>query len=199
MPSPRRSKLLASALVVGALGSVVALGVFGLFSATTQNSGNEISSGTVALSDNDAGSAEFNITAAKPGDTWTRCIKVSYNGSLPADLHIYTVGGAGPLAPYLSLKLSQGTQSEATFPSCTGFTPDATNGTGTLFEGPAFGAIGNTYETGAPVVPFGQTVWNPGNSLVFKSTLTLSAAAPDLAQGSTTGVFTIFAEARNNS
>jgi hypothetical protein len=192
-----RNKLLTSALVVAVLGSVTALGVFGLFSATTQNSGNEISSGTVTLTDNDAGSAEFNITGAKPGDSWTRCIKINYNGSLPSVVHIYTVGGAGPLAPYLTLKLSQGTQTEPTFPSCTGFVADATNGSGTLFEGPAFGAIGNSYETGAPVVPFGQTVWNSGSSLVFKSTLTLSPGAPDLAQGNTTGVFTIFAEARN--
>ena len=78
----KSQKALASVLVVGLLGGVVALGVFGLFSATTQNSGNEISAGTIAISDNDAGSAMFNITNAKPGDTWTRCIKVSYNGSL---------------------------------------------------------------------------------------------------------------------
>jgi hypothetical protein len=194
-----RNKVLASVLAVAALGSVVALGVFGLFSATTQNAGNEISSGTVALSDNDAGSAQFNITAAKPGDTWTRCIKVTYNGSLPADVRIYTVGGAGPLAPYLHLKLSQGTQAESTFPSCTGFVPDATNGSGTLFEGAAFGSIGNSWETGAPVMPFGQTVWNPSDSLVFKSILSLNSDAPDLAQGNTSGVFTIYAEARNDS
>jgi hypothetical protein len=193
-----RNKLLASALGVALLGSVVALGVFGLFSATTQNSGNEISSGTVALSDNDAGSAQFNITGAKPGDSWTRCIKVTYNGSLPSDVKIYTVGGTGSLAPYLHLTLSQGTQVEPTFPSCTGFTPDATNGNGTLFEGPAFGAIGTSYETGTTVNPFGQTVWNTGNSVVFKSIIALDPAAPDVAQGSTTGVFTIFAEARND-
>lgn len=195
----KSQKVLLSTVVVGVLGSAVALGVFGLFSATTQNAGNEISSGTVALSDNDAGSAQFNITGAKPGDSWTRCIKVSYNGSLPADVRIYELGGGGPLSPYLTLKLEQGTQSEATFPSCTGFTPDATNGTGTLYEGPGFGSIGSSYETGAPVVPFGQAVWNSGDSLVFRSTLTLSPTAPDGAQGNTTGVFTIVAEARNDS
>jgi hypothetical protein len=193
-----KHKILTSALVVAVLGSVVAIGVFGMFSATTQNSGNEISSGTVALSDNDAGSAEFNVTGAKPGESWTRCIKVSYNGSLPADVHIYSTGGAGSLAPYLALKLSQGTQSEATFPSCTGFTPDATNGTGTLFEGPAFGAIGSEYATGSSVVPFGNSSWKTGDSLVLKSTLTLSSAAPDIAQGATTGVFTLFAEAHDH-
>jgi hypothetical protein len=195
----KSQKLLASALVVGVLGSVVALGVFGLFSATTQNSGNEISSGTIAISDNDAGSAMFNITNAKPGDAWTRCIRVLYSGSLPADVKLYELGGGGPLSPYLKLKLEQGAQAEATFPSCTGFTPDGTNGTGTIYEGPGFGSIGNSYDTGAPVVPFGKTVWSPGESLVFRATLTLAADAPEIAQGNTTGEFTIVAEARNDS
>jgi Camelysin metallo-endopeptidase len=192
----KSQKALASVLVVGLLGGVVALGVFGLFSATTQNSGNEISAGTIAITDNDAGSAMFNITNAKPGDVWTRCIKVTYNGSLPADVKLYELGGGGPLSPYLTLKLEQGTQAESTFPSCTGFTPDAT---GTIYQGPAFGSIGNSYETGAPVVPAGKTVWNSGESLVFRATITFDAAAPELAQGSTTGAFTIVAEARNDA
>ena len=112
----KSQKLLLSTLVVGVLGSAVVLGVFGLFSATTQNSGNEISAGTVALSDNDAGSAQFNITGAKPGDSWTRCIRVLYTGSLPADLKLYELGGGGPLSPYLTLKLEQGTQPENNLP-----------------------------------------------------------------------------------
>jgi hypothetical protein len=194
----KTKKLLASALVVGVLGSLVALGVFGLFSATTQNSGNEISAGTIAISDNDAGSAMFNITNAKPGETWTRCIKVLYSGGLSAVVHLYQLGGGGPLAPYMALKLEQGTQTAATFPSCAGFTPDGTNGTGTLYEGPAFGAIGETYEKGTTIVPFGKTSWATGESVVFRSTLTMSATAPDLAQGDTTGPFTLVAEARNS-
>lgn len=194
-----RNKLLTSALVAGILGSVVALGVFGLFSATTQNSGNEISSGTVALSDNDAGSAQLNITGAKPGDSWTRCIKVTYNGSLPADVHSYVQGGTGPLSPYLHLILSQGTESNAVFPSCIGFVPDATNGTGVTYNGPALGAPAGSYETGSNVVPFGQVAWETGNSLVFKSVVTLDPAAPDLAQGNTSGVYSIVWEARNHS
>ena len=80
----KSKKVLLSAVVVGVLGSFVALGVFGLFSATTQNSGNEISSGVVSLSDNDAGSSLVNVTGAKPGDSWTRCIRVTYSGVLGA-------------------------------------------------------------------------------------------------------------------
>ncbi|HVX32322.1 MAG TPA: hypothetical protein VHA80_04205 [Solirubrobacterales bacterium] len=195
----KSNKLLISALLVGVLGSLVALGVFGLFSATTQNAGNEISSGTVLISDNDAGSAQFNVTNAKPGESWERCIKVTYNGSLPADVHLYMTGGGGALEPYLHLTLSQGTQASPTFPSCAGFTPDNTNGTGVLYDGAAAGLLGSDYETGLTVVPFGQESWASGSALVFKERLALSAEAPDTAQGATTGVFTLFAEARNHA
>jgi hypothetical protein len=193
-----RKKVLSSALVVAALGSIAALGVFGLFSATTQNSGNEISTGTVALTDNDAGSALLNVTGAKPGDSWTRCIKVSYNGSLPADVRYYVTGGAGPLAPYLHLTLVQGSQSAPVFPTCNGFTPDATNGNGQVYDGPALGGPNVSYETGTPSLPFGETVWNPGQTLVFKSTVALDAAAPEAAQGNTSGAYSVFWEARNH-
>jgi hypothetical protein len=191
----RRNKLLASVLVVGVLGTVAAGGVFGLFGATTQNAGNEISTGTVTLSDNDNGSAMFNITNAKPGDSWTRCIKVTYHGSLPADVHMYNQNGTSPLGAHLQVTLTQGTQADAVFPDCTGFTPDAT---GALFTGPMLTGRPPSFEAGLPVVPAGETAWQPGASLVFKLDVTLDPAAPDAAQGSATGSMTTVWEARNH-
>jgi camelysin-like metallo-endopeptidase len=190
-----RNKLLTSALVVAALGSVAALGVFGLFSATTQNSGNEISAGTVVLTDNDAGSAMFNITGVKPGESWTRCLKVTYNGSLPADIHQYESGRSGPLAPYMHLVLEQGTQPGGTFPSCSGFIPD---GAGPSYDGPAFDALAVNFETGWTTVPHGQTLWNPGDSVVYKMIMSLDANAPVSVQGSSTGTFSNIYEARSH-
>ena len=34
------------------------------------------------FTDNDAGTALYNVTAAKPGDTVTKCVKTSYTGTL---------------------------------------------------------------------------------------------------------------------
>jgi hypothetical protein len=191
----KSQKLLLSTVVVGAMGSLVALGVFGLFSATTQNSGNEINSGTVVLGDNDAGSSLFNITGAKPGDSWTRCIKVTYNGSLPAQVHLYMQNTTGPLAKYLNLVMTQGTAANPTFPSCTGFTPDAT---GVIFEGPAYSPESGSWELGLPVSPVGGPDWHPGDSLVFKFAMTLDPATPDAQQNSALGNTTIVWEARND-
>jgi len=198
----RRHKLLASALVVGVLGTVAAGGVFGLFSATTQNAGNEISTGIVALSDNDNGSAMFNISNAKPGDTWTRCIKVTYGGSLPADVHLYLRDGAGALGRHVTVTGRQGTQLNSTFPSCAGFTPDGTaGGTGIFFLGPIVSdppTPTGTFETGLVLVPFGQDSWASGTSQVYQFEMTLAADTPDSMQGSSTGSLTVIWEARNH-
>ncbi len=107
--------------MVGVLGTVAAGGVFGLFSATTQNAGNEISTGTVALSDNDNGSAMFNVQNAKPGDSWTRCIKISYSGTLAADVRHYIQATPTLVGQYMTVKIETGTQAASTFPDCTGF------------------------------------------------------------------------------
>jgi len=195
----RRHKLLASALVVGVLGTVAAGGVFGLFSATTSNSGNEISTGIVALSDNDNGSAMFNVSNAKPGDTWTRCIKVTYGGSLDADVHLYLKDSTGPLGAYLTMRMRQGSQTNSAFPSCVGFTPDASaGGSGIVYAGPATSETSGTYELGLPLVPFGQVAWAAGTSQVYEFEMTLEAATPDTLQGSTTGAMTVVWEARNH-
>jgi hypothetical protein len=189
-------KVLISAVVVGVMGSIVALGVFGLFSATTQNSGNEISTGSVLLGDNDSGSSLFNVTNAHPGDTWTRCIKVTYNGSLAADVHLYLQNTSGPLAPYVNLTMTQGTQASPTFPGCTGFSPDAT---GVIFTGPVYSPVQGSWDLGLPVVPAGSVTWNSGTSLVFKFTATLDPLTPDSQQNSSIGTSTIVWEARNAS
>ena len=189
----RRNKLLASVLVVGVLGTVAAGGVFGVFSATTQNAGNEISTGTVALTDNDNGSAQFNVTNAKPGDSWTRCIKVSYAGTLPADVHEYLQSGPNPLAPYLQLTIERGTQTTSTFPDCTNFVS-----TGTLFAGLASTNLARDYASGLVTVPSGETFWQPTDSIVIRTTLTLGATVPDTVQGQGSGIINAVWEARNH-
>jgi hypothetical protein len=192
----KREKVLLSALVIGALGSLTALGVFGLFTATTQNSGNEISTGTVAFTDNDTGSALYNVTGAKPGDSVTKCIKTTYNGTLPADVHLYTTSSAGPLAQYIDLVITQGTQSTSTFPDCTGFTADAT---GAIYSGTlqSFETTKSSYTNGITTAPGVQTGWSPGNTLVYKIQATLQSGTPDSGQGSSSGPHTFIWEARN--
>lgn len=192
----KRTKIALSALVVGVLGSFAALGVYGLFTATSQNAGNEISSGTVEFTDNDSGSALYSATGIRPGEAITRCIKTTYTGSLPATVRLYSPSSPGPLAQYIDLTIAQGTQASPTFPSCAGFTPDAS---GTIFTGTlqGFEQTRNSYATGVATAPVGKTAWSTGEGLVYRVQVTLQASAPDSSQGWSSGVHSFVWEARN--
>jgi hypothetical protein len=190
------TKVLLTALCVGALGSFAAMGVFGAFSATTTNAGNTITAGTVAIADNDAGAAMYSITNAKPGESVSRCIKVTYTGSLDADVHIYTSSTIGALGQYVELTITPGSQTTPTFPSCTGFTPDSGGAlyTGTLAN---FATTKNTYANGVVDYPGTGSKWAANESVVYQVTATLQSSAPEAAQGATTGAHTFTWEARN--
>jgi hypothetical protein len=190
------TKVLLTALCVGALGSLAAMGVFGAFSSTTTNAGNTITAGTVAIADNDAGAAMYSLSAAKPGESVSKCIKVTYTGSLDADVHIYTTSTIGSLGQYVDLTITPGTQATSTFPSCTGFTPDASGAlyTGTLAN---FGTAKNSYANGVVDYPGTGTKWAANESVVYQVTATLQSSAPEAAQGATTGAHTFTWEARN--
>jgi hypothetical protein len=190
------TRLALSMLVVGVLGGFVALGVHGLFTATTQNAGNEISSGTVEFSDNDSGSALYSATGVRPGESISRCIKTTYTGSLPAIAHLYSPSSPGPLAQYIELTITQGAQPTSTFPSCSGFTADAT---GVIFTGTlqGFEQARNSYATGIATAPVGKSGWSSGEALVYRFQATLQASAPDSSQGWSSGVHSFIWEAHS--
>ena len=76
-----------TAAVMGALGSsfIVWSASDAAFSGTTTNAGNSVTAGVVSVSDDDAGTALFNVTGAVPGSPQTRCINVTYTGSTTSD------------------------------------------------------------------------------------------------------------------
>jgi Camelysin metallo-endopeptidase len=135
----RGSRLVATVIVVFVVAAASGAGVWGAFVGQATNAGNSFASGTVALSDNDSGGSMFSLSGWKPGDTASRCIKVTYDGSLTADVRLYgTTTGSG-LDPYLGLTVTRGTYSptEPGFSSCTNFTPDST----TYITGQAAGVV----------------------------------------------------------
>jgi hypothetical protein len=190
------TKVLLTALCVGALGSLAAMGVFGAFSSTTTNAGNTITAGTVAIADNDAGAAMYSLTAAKPGESVSKCIKVTYTGSLDADVRIYTPSTIGSLGQYVDLTITPGSQTTPSFPSCTGFVADSG---GAIYSGTlqSFGTTKNSYANGVVDYPGAGTKWATGESVVYQVSATLQSSAPDAAQGLTTGAHTFTWEARN--
>lgn len=153
------------------------------FTATTVNAASTWSAGTVALADDDAGSAMFSVSGMLPGVASTRCISVSYGGSANAAVRLYgaITGGTG-LGPYLNLTIERGTG--GSFASCAGFTATETAYTGTLS---AFAAAATGFGTGVGTwAPLGGV---PGQNASYR--FTVSVQDNNLAQGlSATATFT---------
>jgi predicted ribosomally synthesized peptide with SipW-like signal peptide len=189
----KTKKIVRSIAVAGAMCSLSALATFAAFTSTADNPGNTVSAGTVTLGDNDAGTAMYSMTVAKPGDSVTKCIKVDYTGSLDADVKLYTPSAIGSLGQYVNLQVEPGTQSGTPAAgSCTGYTADG----GNLFNA-ALNTLPTTYAAGLADYPGSTTKWVNGNSVAYRITATLSATAPDTAQGLTTNSHVLRWEARN--
>lgn len=153
--SRRASRWLALVGRMGAIGlgmAVAALFVIrgsdAAFTSTTDNDDNQLTAGTVVLTDDDAGTKLFDVTGLNGGQTLTKCINVTYTGSLVSDVKLHgSVGGSG-LAPGLATVIDVGTGAAggATF-GCQGFTADDAGAefTGTLA---AFGTAHGSYANG---------------------------------------------------
>jgi predicted ribosomally synthesized peptide with SipW-like signal peptide len=188
----RTRKVASSLLVVGVVGALATLGALSAFTSQANNPNNRVTAGTVTLADNDGGTALYDFTGAKPGDSQTSCIRVSYSGSLNADVKLYTPDTIGALGPYVNLKIEPGSQASPSFPSCTGFTADGA----AIFDA-ALSTFPTSYASGVSDFPGASSAWTNSDAVVYRVTATLSASAPDSAQGATTGLHTIRWEAHN--
>jgi predicted ribosomally synthesized peptide with SipW-like signal peptide len=197
MRMSNRTKILRTLLVLGIVACIAGAGVFSAFSSQTDNPGNVVTAGTVTLEDNDGGSALYAMSAAKPGESKTSCIKVTYKGSLPSTVKFFTPSTIGELGPNVNLKVEAGTATSSTFPSCEGFA--AFGSGGTVYEGTlaAFATEHSSFANGITTNPSGATKWETNNSVVYRVTATLSASAPESAQGKTTGTHILRWEAQN--
>jgi hypothetical protein len=192
-----KRKLLLSLLVLGAAGAIAGAATFSAFSSTTTNSsgtGNKFAAGTVNLSDNDAGSHMYSVTNQKPGVDTVKCIQVTYDGSLDANIRLYTTTTTIPAAAAnITLTIKKGTSTGGTgFPDCGTFTSQATIYTGSLRD---FQQTRSSWDDGVAAYPGAATKWNGGGSesLVYQFTL----AVNDSGAGVDSGLHQFTWEAQN--
>ncbi len=176
----RRSVLLAAFLLSALAVSLLVLQASrAAFSDTTDNTGNAFSTGTVILSDDDTGTAMFNVTNMVPGDTATACIAVTYSGTVadPSAVKLYSGGytDSGTLADYLNVTVEEGTG--GSFADCSGFVSGATIVSGTTVAG---------FDTSYTDYASGAGTWDPAStpeSRTYRVTVELDAATPNAQQG----------------
>jgi hypothetical protein len=188
----RARKLLMSLIAVALTAMSIAAATWSSFSSTTANPSNGFSAGTVNISDNDAG-ATFSLPNMVPGTTVSGCIQVTYTGSLTSAVHLYG-SASGALQPYLNLTVTRGSESAPSFPSCSSFTPDATDymgaGAGVVYSGTLanFMSSHTSFADGlvdAPGAANGQS-WTTNSAHSYQFTFSLPSGVSSAAQGQST-------------
>ena len=155
---------------------------YAAFSATTSNGTNNWTTGSVVLSNN-TGSAMFNVTNMKPGDSGSRCIIVTSSGTVPSTVKLYGAGltPTNALSSAMTLTVTQGSGNNA---NCTDFAPAATNPS--VYNSTLAGFTATNYAGGY------STSWAPTGTATddrtFRFDWSLPAATGNAAQNSTAGV-----------
>lgn len=127
-PSSKIGKVavvLATPLAVVLAGGLIWQASNAAFTSTTRNSGSDWSTGSVALTDDDAGSARFQVSNMVPGQTDTKCIKVTATTSVPGAIVGYLINpitSPQGLEDRIMLTVTAGTG--GSFNSCDGFVGD---------------------------------------------------------------------------
>ena len=180
--TPRPSRR--TARLSGLAASVVGLLLSGLFiwqtsyaaySATTQNNTDSWATGTVALSDDDGGTALFTASGLRPGSTGSRCLVISSTGTTEATVRVYgkDLAATASLDRWITVTLTQGSGGAAG--SCSGFTPSATAAWSSTLA-----AFPTTYGTGGSSWSLAGT---PTETRTYQVTYTVDPNAPNSTQG----------------
>lgn len=190
-PSKKTTQILATLatpIAIVAVGASVYQASSAAFTGQTRNSGNEWATGSVKLTDDDAGAARFRVANMLPGDTQTKCITVTADASVDSTVKGYAVNpvtSTAGLENKVLVTISSGTG--GSFADCTGFTAV---GAPHVVDAP-LSAIAqvNTYETG-----FGGWAVAPGvSSKTYQMTWRfdtdgMTQAQIDSMQGAKTGI-----------
>lgn len=129
--SRRLTAALATPVAILAGAAMIWQASYAAFSGTTRSSGNSWSTGSVALTDDDAGTARFQAANLVPDATDTKCIKVTATATVPGVVKGYALhllSSPQGLEDHILISVRAG--SGGGFNSCTGFTADETLLTG---------------------------------------------------------------------
>jgi hypothetical protein len=172
----RRIITLSSAPVAVVLaGLMVWQGTNAAFSADTRNIGNSWETGSVAISDDDAGGAMFQIQNVVPGQIGSKCIRVTATSSVPGLVKLYSADlAADGLQDYVKITVVQGTG--GSFADCTSFVAGATEASQSLTS---LAATHSSYDTG--ILPWVTAGVTSGESKTYKFSWVFDVGAMDQA------------------
>ena len=190
----RKRKLLVSLALVVVVGGIAAFGTFAAFTATTSNTGNTISSGTVQIGQHSGSTTLYSLTNQKPNDSYARCVRVTYGGTLASSVKLYASTGITGGSNY-NLQIERGSviTTPAADMNCTGFTASSTAYNGQL------SSLGTTFGTGVDGKA-AAAAWATNDAVDYRFTITQTDDTTANAHTSTvtSGTHSFTWEAQNN-
>jgi hypothetical protein len=125
-----KRKILATFATLALMSSVGVVVTSAAFTATTDNTGNRIEAGSVALSDSDAATGRlYDAPDQSPGAAngpAPHCLRVTYSGSLASTVKLYSTAIANGTNFRLKVERGSGLSAPGSDMNCTGFTPATT-------------------------------------------------------------------------
>ncbi|OMQ15650.1 hypothetical protein A7K94_0207995 [Modestobacter sp. VKM Ac-2676] len=135
-----------------------------------------VSTGTVVLSDDDAGGTMFAVPGMKPGATGKRCLTVRATGSAPVGVRMYVTGRSDTRGLAGELRLTVRIGTGGSYARCAGFRPE-----GSVYDGALAAFPADRWATG---MGDWTTAGNPaGEQKTYELTYALPADAPASVQG----------------
>jgi hypothetical protein len=189
----RKRKLLLSLLVLGTVGSALGWGTYSAFTATTTNTGNTISAGTVAINQHAGATTLYSASNQGPGASIVKCVRVTYTGSLAASVKLYVSSVTNGSAFNLKVERGSGLLLPDNTMHCNGFTASSTAYDGQL------GSLGTTYAAGVDGKA-AAGAWAANDAVDYRFTISVVDDATPNAHSSalSSGTHTFTWEARNN-
>jgi Camelysin metallo-endopeptidase len=189
-----RRKLLLTLGVIAVMGIAI-FGTFAAFTATSANSGNQISTGTVKIDDESGATTElYDVADAAPGDSSTACIRITYDGSLDSSVKLYLSSAVSNGSDFtLQIERGSGMTTVDGTRSCAGF-----SATSTAYNGDLDG-LGANYAAGVDGKAAGAA-WSQGQSVDYRFTVTAKDDTTPNAHTTavSSGAHAFTWEARNN-
>lgn len=192
-----KRKILATFATLALMSSVGVVVTSAAFTATTDNTGNRIEAGSVALSDSDAATGRlYDAPDQAPGAAngpAPHCLRVTYSGSLASAVKLYSTAIANGTNFRLKVERGSGLSAPGSDMNCTGFTASSTAYDATLDNFPTSYAAGLDGKTAG-------AAWNTGNTVDYRFTIyTVDDTTPNAHTTKfDSGTHTFTWEARNN-
>jgi hypothetical protein len=196
-----KRKLFITFAVVALMAGLAVFVTSAAFTATTDNPGNRIEAGSVALSDTDANASLYNQLDVKPGASngpTSECLRVNYSGSLGSTVKLYRSAVSNGNDFNITIERAySGHGTPLTAPAgdnnCTGFVAGSTVYSGSL-QG-----LGTDFASGS-AGKNGANTWASGDSVDYKFTISVADDPTPNAHTSDhdSGVHSFTWEAQNN-